>query len=307
MKNDLNLPYVVAALYKFADFPEYKEEQPKLLAFCKSQGVFGTLLVAEEGMNGTIAGSREGIDAVLAYIRNIPAFSDIKHKESFASKQPFLRMKIKLKKEIVTMGIPGITPRKAVGTYIQPEEWNELIARDDVVVIDTRNDYEFEIGTFKGAINPNTQTFREFPEYMKKNYDPAVFKKVAGFCTGGIRCERSTALLREMGYEEVYHLDGGILRYLEEMPEEKSAWEGECFVFDNRVSVTHGVKEGSYDQCFGCRYPVTEEQKQHPHYKKGVHCHRCYEKRTAEQHAVAEARQIQMEHAKELGIKHLGR
>lgn len=303
----MSLPYVVAALYKFADLSDYKAFQPKLLTVCKKHKVMGTLLLAEEGINGTIAGSREGIDAVLYYIRSHPSLNDLEHKESFASKQPFLRMKVKLKKEIVTMGVPGITPRNAVGTYVEPKAWNELLSRDDVVIIDTRNDYEYEIGTFKSAINPKTETFREFPKYMKENWDPQKYKKIVSFCTGGIRCERSTALLKEMGYEEVYHLKGGILKYLEEIPESESFWQGECFVFDNRVSVTHGVKEGTYDQCFGCRYPLSQEQKKHPHYKEGVHCHRCYDKRSAEQHRRAEVRHQQVQHAKEKGIKHLGR
>ncbi len=303
----MNLPYVVAALYKFADFPDYKEFQPKLLSFCKEHNVMGTLLVAEEGMNGTIAGPREGIDAVLKFIRSHPSFTDIEHKESFASKPPFLRMKVKLKAEIVTMGVSGVTPRKSVGTYVAAKEWNDLLKQDDVVIIDTRNDYEYEIGTFKGAINPNTEVFRDFPKYMEENWNPKKNKRIVTFCTGGIRCERATALLNDMGYDEVYHLKGGILKYLEEIPQEESMWDGECFVFDNRVSVTHGVKEGSYDQCFGCRYPVSEEQKKHPHYKAGVHCHRCYDKRSADQHRCAEARHRQVQIAKEKGIKHLGR
>ena len=303
----MNLPYVVAALYKFADFPDYKEFQPKLLDFCKAHNVMGTLLIAEEGINGTIAGSREGIDAALKFIRSHPSFTDIEHKESFASKPPFLRMKVKLKTEIVTMGVPGVTPRKSVGTYVTPKEWNDLLKQDDVVAIDTRNDYEYEIGTFKGAINPNTEVFRDFPKYMEENWSPEKHKRVVTFCTGGIRCERATALLNDMGYDEVYHLKGGILKYLEEIPQEESLWDGECFVFDNRVSVTHGVKEGNYDQCYGCRYPVSAEQKQHPHYKVGVHCHRCYDKRSAEQHRIAETRHRQVEIAKQKGIKHLGR
>jgi UPF0176 protein len=303
----MNLPYVVAALYKFADFPDYKEFQPKLLSFCKANNVMGTLLVAEEGINGTIAGSREGIDAVLKFIRSHPSFADIEHKESYATNPPFLRMKVKLKTEIVTMGVPGVTPRKSVGKYVTPKEWNDLLKQEDVVVIDTRNDYEYEIGTFKGAINPKTEVFRDFPKYMEENWNPKQHKRIVTFCTGGIRCERATALLNEMGYDEVYHLKGGILKYLEEIPQEESLWEGECFVFDNRVSVTHGVKEGTYDQCYGCRYPVSEEQKKHPHYKEGVHCHRCYDKRSADQHRCAEVRHRQVQIAKEKGIKHLGR
>lgn len=298
--------YVVAALYKFVDLPHYKDIQPKLLVVCKRHGVKGTLLLANEGINGTIAGSREGIDAVLGWLRAKPEFSDLEHKESFASKPPFLRMKVRLKKEIVTMGVEGITPLKDVGSYVDAKDWNDLISRDDVLLIDTRNDYEFEIGTFKGALNPNTDTFREFPEYIKQHFDPNKHAKIASFCTGGIRCERSTALLKHLGFDEVYHLKGGVLKYLEEIPEEKSMWDGECFVFDNRVSVTHGVKEGNYDQCYGCRYPLSDEHKKHPHYKKGVHCHRCYNTRSAKQHRKASVRHTQMQIAKEKGIKHLG-
>lgn len=304
----MNLPYVVAALYKFVDFPDYQEFQPKLLTLCKKHKVHGTLLLASEGINGTIAGLREGIDTVLAFLRSHPAFTEgIEYKESFASKQPFLRTKIRLKKEIVTLGVPGISPVKTVGTYVEPENWNALIEQEDVVVIDCRNDYEYEIGTFKGAVNPNTETFREFPEYIKQNFNPQKHKRIATFCTGGIRCEKSTSLLKEMGYEEVYHLKGGILKYLENIKEPESLWQGECFVFDNRVAVTHGVKEGNYDQCFGCRYPVSEEHKKHPHYKEGVHCHRCHDKRSANQHRSAEVRHRQVQIAKEKGIKHLGR
>lgn len=304
----MNLPFVVAALYKFADFPDYKQFQPKLLTLCKKHNVYGTLLLAEEGINGTIAGSRAGIDIVVNFLKSHPAFSSgMEYKESLASEQPFLRTKIRLKKEIVTLGIPGVSPVKTVGTYVEPKDWNALIEQDDVVVIDCRNDYEYEIGTFKGAVNPKTETFREFPQYIQQNFDPAKNKRIATFCTGGIRCEKSTSLLKEMGYEEVYHLKGGILKYLEVVKESDSSWQGECFVFDNRVAVTHGLKEGNYDQCYGCRYPVSAEQKQHPHYKEGVHCHRCYEKRSAVQHRGAEVRHRQVQIAKEKGIKHIGR
>jgi UPF0176 protein len=304
----INSPYVVAALYKFADFPDYQEFQPKLLTLCKKHKVYGTLLLASEGINGTIAGSREGIDTVIAFIRKHPVFSEgLEYKESFASEQPFLRTKIRLKKEIVTLGVPGVSPVKTVGTYVEPKDWNTLIQQKDVVVIDCRNDYEYEIGTFKGALNPNTETFREFPEYIQKNFNPQKHKRIATFCTGGIRCEKSTSLLKEMGYEEVYHLKGGILKYLEEVPETNSLWQGECFVFDNRVAVTHGVQEGHYDQCYGCRYPVSDEQKRHEHYKEGVHCHRCYNKRSDKQHHTAAVRHRQVQIAKDKGIKHLGR
>ncbi len=298
--------YVVAALYKFVDFKRFKNFRVPLLRECNRNGIKGTLLIAHEGINGTIAGTREGIDNVLAFLRAQPEFNDLEHKESPANKMPFLRMKVRLKKEIVTIGIPNVSPTKKVGTYVTPEEWNNLINRNDVLLIDTRNTYEVEVGTFKGAVNPNTESFREFPEYVKKHYDPQKHKHVAMFCTGGIRCEKASSYMLEEGFENVYHLKGGILKYLEEVPQEKSTWEGDCFVFDGRVAVTHGLKQSDYDQCHGCRYPIKEEDKEHPHYKAGVHCHRCYNKRSQEQHARAAERQRQIELAKKRNQQHMG-
>lgn len=297
---------VVAALYKFASLPDYKDLQPALLALCNAQHIKGTLLLAEEGINGTVAGSRAAIDTLLTYLRQDARLSDIEHKESFTDEMPFYRMKVRLKKEIVTLGVAGIDPNKTVGTYIKPEDWNALISDPDVVVIDTRNDYEYGIGTFKGAIDPETTTFRQFPDYVKNNLDPARNKKVAMFCTGGIRCEKASAYMLQQGFEEVYHLQGGILKYLETVPEEESLWEGECFVFDQRVAVKHGLEVGDYDQCFACRHPISAEDMASPKYVKGISCPRCYDKLSAEKLASIEERQKQIELARQRGEEHIG-
>lgn len=298
--------FVVAALYKFVALHDYEEIQPKLLAECLRLNIKGTLLLAREGINGTIAGSREGIDNILAYLRSDSRFADLEHKESIASSEPFLRMKVKLKKEIVTMGVPETDPTMVVGEYLSPEEWNKVISDPEVVVIDTRNDYEVDIGTFRNAVDPRTKTFREFPAYVKENLDPKKNKRVAMFCTGGIRCEKASSYMLNEGYEKVYHLKGGILKYLEEVPKEESLWDGECFVFDQRVSVKHGLEEGSFDQCFGCRHPITEEDKQSGDYKPGVHCPHCIGERSEEQHRRAAQRHHQVQVAKKLGMKHIG-
>lgn len=297
---------IVAALYKFANLPDFRERQSALLDFCVSQGLFGTLLLAEEGINGTVAGNRDGIDALIAYLRADQALAGLEHKESYADEMPFTRMKVKLKKEIVTLGVPGINPNKKVGTYVAPEDWNALISDPDVVLIDTRNGYECDIGTFKGAIDPKTKTFREFPAYVDKNFNPAKHKKVAMFCTGGIRCEKASSLMVSQGYEQVYHLQGGILKYLETIPPEQSLWQGECFVFDQRISVGHGLKLGDYDQCHGCRHPVSPEEKQSAHYVEGVSCPHCFDAQTEEQRARFAERQKQTELARKKGVPHIG-
>ncbi len=252
---------VVAALYRFVTLDDFREMREPLLDTCLEAGTRGTLLLAREGINGTIAGSREGIDRVLAWLRADPRLADLEHKESFDDHQPFYRMKVKLKKEIVTMGVPGVDPNQRVGTYVKPQDWNALVNDPEVLLLDTRNDYEVDIGTFEGAVDPHTVNFREFPEYVRRNLDPAQHRKVAMFCTGGIRCEKASAFMLNEGFEEVYHLEGGILKYLEEVPESESTWRGECFVFDNRVAVDHQLRKGSYDQCYGCRHPITEEDK----------------------------------------------
>ncbi|MDO3382978.1 oxygen-dependent tRNA uridine(34) hydroxylase TrhO [Gilvimarinus algae] len=297
---------VVAALYKFVLLPEYVSLRAPLLAECERLELKGTLLLAGEGINGTVAGSRESIDGLLAYLKSDERFADIEHKESVHEEQPFYRMKVKLKKEIVTMGVEDIDPQKIVGTYVKPREWNSLISDPEVLVVDTRNRYEYAIGTFERALDPNTETFREFPDYVKQNLDPTTHKKVAMFCTGGIRCEKATAYMKEQGFDEVYHLEGGILKYLEEVPEQESLWRGECFVFDNRVAVNHDLEKGSYDQCYGCRHPITEQQKQSPLYLKGVCCPLCYDKLTDEQKTRFAERQKQIELARERNESHIG-
>jgi UPF0176 protein len=297
---------VVAALYKFVALEDFHELREPLLDACLAAGARGTLLLANEGINGTIAASREGIDTVLAYLRMDLRLQDLEHKESLDDHMPFYRMKVKLKKEIVTMGIAGIDPNQRVGSYVRPADWNELVSDPEVLLVDTRNDYECGIGSFRGALDPETTTFREFPAYVRKHLDPGRHKKVAMFCTGGIRCEKASAFMLQEGFEEVYHLQGGILKYLEEVPEEDSLWEGECFVFDNRVAVNHQLEKGQYDQCYGCRHPITEQDKQSEHYQKGVCCPRCFDTLTADQVASFRERQKQIELAQARGEVHVG-
>ncbi|MTJ51273.1 rhodanese-related sulfurtransferase [Anabaena sp. UHCC 0253] len=273
---------VVAALYKFVSLPDYKELQAPLLSFCQSQGIKGTILLASEGINGTIAGSRQEIDGVLAFLRTDSRFADLEHKESYTEIPPFERLKVRLKPEIVTLGLPEVNPNEKVGTYVTPEEWNDLISNPEVTVIDTRNDYEVTIGTFKGAKNPQTETFRDFPQYVEQHLDSHKHKKVAMFCTGGIRCEKASSYLLSQGFEEVYHLKGGILKYLEEVPQENSLWEGECFVFDERVAVRHGLEMGSYELCFCCGHPISEDDKSLPKYEEGISCPHCFDSLTEE-------------------------
>jgi UPF0176 protein len=297
---------VVAALYKFVVLSDYQSLALRLKAHCDSLNLKGTLLLAEEGINGTVAGAREAIDGLLNYLRDDIRFAGITHKESLYEEMPFYRMKVKLKKEIVTMGVQGIDPLNIVGTYVKAKDWNVLISDPDVVVIDTRNSYEYNIGTFERAIDPKTDTFREFPAYVAQHLDPAKHKKVAMFCTGGIRCEKSTAYLKEQGFEQVYHLQGGILKYLEEVPEAESLWRGECFVFDNRVAVNHSLQKGIYDQCHGCRHPITEFDKLSEHYMPGVSCSRCYSALSDDQKARFSERQKQILLAKARNQAHLG-
>jgi len=297
---------VVCALYHLVRLDDFENLQKPLLDLMQSSQVKGTLLLAREGINGTIAGPREGIDAVLAWLKADLRLQDLDYKESFDEDYPFYRSKVKLKKEIVTMGIEDIDPNRKAGTHVDPEHWNELISDPEVLLIDTRNNYEVAIGTFKNAVNPETKTFREFPEYVRNKLDPARHKKIAMFCTGGIRCEKSTAYLKENGFDEVYHLKGGILKYLEEVPESESLWQGECFVFDNRVSVDHGLQKGTYDQCHACRLPITEADKQHKNFEKGVSCPRCYEDLSETQKRAFKERQKQIDLAHTRGEEHLG-
>ncbi len=297
---------LVCAMYKFVTLENFEEMRQPLLDEMVKNGVKGTLLIANEGINGTVAGDKAGLDNLLAYLKSDARLADIDYKISYHEEMPFYRSKVKLKKEIVTLGVEDIDPNKVCGKYVEPKDWNALISDPDVTLIDTRNDYEIEIGTFQNAVDPNTETFREFPEYVDKNMDSKKQKKVAMFCTGGIRCEKSTALMKAKGFDEVYHLKGGILKYLEEVPKEESMWEGECFVFDSRVAVNHDLEKGSYDQCFACRMPITEEEKEREEYSKGISCHHCYDKITEAQHARFIERQKQSELAAKQGLSHVG-
>ena len=296
----------VAALYRFVRLEDYENLRGPLLAFCEARGIRGTLLLAEEGINGTIAGTEQAITEVLAYLKSDDRLADLECKFSYNTDRPFLRMKVKLKKEIVTMGRPGIDPNQCVGRYASPEQWNALVDDPECLVIDTRNDYEVEIGTFQGAINPNTTSFREFPEWVEENLDPSKHKKVAMFCTGGIRCEKSTSLLVSMGFEDVWHLQGGILNYLEKTPVEQTRWDGECFVFDSRVSVDHHLEKGSYDQCYACRFPIDDAQKASDLYVPGVSCPRCHKAHSDQQKQRFTERQKQISLAKARGEAHIG-
>jgi len=271
-----------------------------------SNQIRGTLLLAREGINGTVAGTREAIDKLIAWLKSDPRLAEIDCKESYTDITPFNRTKVKLKNEIVTMGIEGIDPKRVVGTYIDPKDWNQLISDPEVLLIDTRNDYEYQVGTFKNAINPNTESFREFPQYVKEHLDPNKHTKVAMFCTGGIRCEKSTAYLKEQGFDEVYHLKGGILKYLEDVSPQETLWQGECFVFDERVTVNHHLEKGRYDQCHACRMPITDADKASAQYEIGVSCPHCYGKKTPEQKLRFAQREKQIALAKQRGEKHIG-
>ncbi|MCV6823011.1 MULTISPECIES: rhodanese-related sulfurtransferase [Halocynthiibacter] len=297
---------VVAALYHFTRFDDPDALRAPIKALCKEEGINGSLLIAAEGINGTVAGPRKGIDRLLAHLRALPGCSDLEHKESAASEMPFGRMKVRLKKEIVTMGQPDVDPRAKVGHYVAPEDWNDLIQQEDVVVIDTRNDYEVAIGTFEGAIDPETKTFGEFPAWWEENKDRFHNKRVAMFCTGGIRCEKSTNYLLGQGVEDVFHLKGGILKYLEEVPAEESTWNGECFVFDGRVSIGHGLVEGPHLLCHACRQPILPEDTKRPEYEDGVSCHLCHDKTTEERKERFRERQKQIALAEKRGERHFG-
>lgn len=267
--------YIIAALYHFTRFDDPPALKPDLLALCNAQGVQGTLLLAPEGINGTIAGSRDGIDAVLGHLRGLSGCADLEWKEATSDQAPFGKMKVRLKREIVTMGQPDVDPRARVGHYVAPQDWNALIADPEVALIDTRNDYEVAIGTFEGAVDPETTRFGDFPAWWEANKARFQNKKIAMFCTGGIRCEKSTNYLLGQGVEDVYHLKGGILKYLEEVPEEDTKWAGSCFVFDSRVSVEHGLREGPHMLCHGCRRPIRPDDTERAEFEAGVSCHQC--------------------------------
>ena len=299
-------PYLVAALYHFVKVKDHERLREPVQALCEKNDVRGTLLLAHEGINGTIAGPDAGVREVLAYLRTQPEFAALEHKESRASKRPFLRMKVKLKKEIVTMGVETIDPARVVGTYVSPRDWNALISDPDTIVIDTRNDYETAIGTFKGAVDPNIRTFRDFPDWVRAHGELKAKPKIAMFCTGGIRCEKATAFMKQEGFDEVYHLKGGILKYLEEVPVAESLWEGACFVFDERVSVVHDLKEGDHKLCRACRNPLTAEAMVSPLYEAGVSCPACYEVRSEDDRKRFREREKQARLARERGQRHMG-
>ncbi|MBC7985033.1 MAG: rhodanese-related sulfurtransferase [Candidatus Obscuribacterales bacterium] len=297
---------LVAALYKFVDLPDFAALKAPLLKCCEQHHVKGTILLAGEGINGTIAGTVQGVHAVLTYLRSDSRFADLTHKESIATKPPFYRMKVRLKREIVTLGVPGVNPGRMAGTYVKPSEWNKLIDDPNVVVVDVRNDYEVSIGTFKGALNPQTKSFSELPAWVRAAAPLRDKPKVAMFCTGGIRCEKSTAFLRAEGFPEVYHLEGGILKYLESVPKEDSRWEGECFVFDERVAVGHGLKPSHYELCRSCRTPIDATEKSSEFYVEGVSCSNCYAQKSAAKKRGLLERQRQVQLANNRNQAHIG-
>ena len=312
------MPFLTAALYKFVELPDHAALQAPLLAVCQAHGIKGTLLLAPEGINGTIAGLPDDVHTVLAYLRSDPRFegrlATLEHKESWASAMPFYRMKVRLKKEIVTLGVPDVHPALMAGQYVKPDDWNELIGQPGVVLVDTRNDYEVSIGTFAGAVNPATSSFSELRSWVEREMQSGgklaevdgVKAKVAMFCTGGIRCEKSTAFLKSKGFDEVYHLQGGILKYLETVPEAQSRWHGQCFVFDERVSVGHGLVQGDLELCRSCRDPLTEAAKASPLYERGVSCPGCHACTTDEQKAGYRQRQKQVDLAEARKQAHIG-
>jgi UPF0176 protein len=302
--------FLTIAFYQFVSLENIDQLQAFILKFCQKNNIKGTILLASEGINGTISGDEKKIQKFIEFIKEDSFFKDnfknLEYKESWASKNPFYRMKVRLKKEIVALGVDGVSPTDKVGKYVNPEDWNKLIEDPDTIVIDTRNNYEVDIGSFKNAINPRTETFREFPSYVKKNHKDNKQKKVAMFCTGGIRCEKATSLMLEEGFEDVYHLKGGILKYLENIPKEKSLWEGECFVFDQRVAVKHGLDEGKYDQCYACRHPLSPNELESDQYTKGISCPYCFNKLSDKKKTGVIERQKQIMLSKSKGENHIG-
>ncbi len=310
---------LVAALYRFADLGRgnaaHETLREPILEFMRAHNIKGTLLLAQEGINGTIAGPASSVHALIDFLKTEPIFEGLlaalNPTFSRAAEQPFNRTKVRLKREIVTMGVDGIDPTQSVGTYVEPEDWNELIERDDVLLIDTRNSYEYEVGTFqatddRAAINPKTSSFRDFPDYADTTLDPARHKTVAMFCTGGIRCEKATAYLKQRGFDEVYHLRGGILNYLQSIPEAESRWQGECFVFDERVAVGNDLRPGSHALCYACRMPINIAQQSDPRYRVGVSCPRCHAELSTERADRLEERNRQVEIAEASGRRHIG-
>lgn len=304
----MTAPYLTAALYKFVDLHDHADWREPLIELCREHQVKGTLLLAPEGINGTIAGPEAGVQAVLAWLRRDARLADLEHKASWSDHPPFHRLKVRLKREIVTLRVPGLRPQEHAGHYVKPEDWNALIAQPDVLLIDTRNDYEVKIGSFDGAINPGIGAFTDLPGWLARQpaLQGAAKPRVAMFCTGGIRCEKSTALLRMQGFEEVYHLEGGILKYLEQVPESESRWQGECFVFDERVSVGHGLRPGAHALCRSCRWPLSQADRASPLFQEGVSCPHCHGQRDDGDRERLAERQRQVALARERGVAHIG-
>jgi UPF0176 protein len=298
--------FLVAALYRFCRLERFEELRRPLAAFCCARGLKGTLLLASEGINGTVAGSEQAVADLIGWLEAMPELAGLEVKYSTAAAMPFHRMKVRLKREIVTMGVEDIDPRRGAGTYVAPADWNALIADPETIVVDTRNDYEVSIGTFQGAVDPHTKSFREFPQWVEKHRDELEGRKIAMFCTGGIRCEKATAYMKSLGIEDVFHLKGGILKYLEEVPAEQSLWQGECFVFDERVAVSHGLEAGQSELCRACRHPLTAEERLSPKFRAGVSCPHCHDQRTDEDRARYAERQRQVEMAEKRGLRHIG-
>jgi len=304
--NPTSSPALIAAFYHFTELDDFEVLRAPLLQRCEDLGLLGTILLAREGINGTVAGPEKGIARLLERLREDPRMAGLKAKFSRAGERPFYRMKVRLKKEIVSLGVPGVDPRQAAGEYIDPADWNALIQREDVRLVDTRNDYEVHLGSFAGAENPATRSFRDFPAWAQENLDPQRDEHVAMFCTGGIRCEKSTAYLKSLGFKNVYHLDGGILNYLEQVDVNDSLWQGDCFVFDNRVTVDHQLRQGDLEVCPACRMPVTEEDRKSPHFELHVSCPKCIDRLTPERREGLLERARQIELAEQRGEKHLG-
>ena len=301
--------YIISTFYKFLVLENYKELKIKFDKSLSKTNIKGTILLANEGVNGTIAGSESDLKKFFLYMDKFSQFKDINPKFSSSNKNPFLRMKVRLKKEIVTIGIPEVSPSNLVGKYLNVEEWNEFLNESDSMIIDTRNDYEVSIGTFKNSINPKIKSFRNFPNWVQKNLiDKKVSKKskIGMFCTGGIRCEKSTSYLKQLGFENVFHLDGGILKYLENVKSDENEWKGECFVFDYRVSLNNSLEKGEYDMCYACRMPLSKENKKNKHYLKGQSCEYCYDQTTIKQKKRFNEREKQIKLSKVKNLKHLG-
>ena len=300
------MKYAVTTFYKFVDLEDLPALQAKLVQKGEQLEVFGTILLAQEGINSTIAAAPSNLDAFMGFLRSFKPFADLEEKRSEAHEAPFLRFKVRLKKEIVTIGIPEVDPNKEVGTYVNPEDWNKLLDDPETILIDTRNDYEVAIGKFEGAIDPETPSFRDFPKWAQEHLERRPDQKIAMYCTGGIRCEKATSLLKHLGYDNVYHLKGGILKYLETVPEEASKWKGSCFVFDQRVGLGHGLEQSDYDLCHGCRYPLTPQDREDPRFEEGVSCPRCADSLDEEKKARLRERQKQVLLARQRGEVHLG-